>query len=461
MITVLLAGAVALAPLTFDDVISSTNSHHPLILAAEAKVDVEKARYWEQLGAYDLKLKASAQTHPLGYYDESLVKAGLAQPLPGWGQSVLEVDYQWGQDFPDYSGKSITGTGGEVGGKFRVQVLRDLWIDDVRRDRMQADLGRQQAEVSVRQKRLELQRKAASTYWKWVLAGQQVRIAGRLVALARDRNAFIEKQVERGMRPRIFLVDNKRQLLSRTQKLIEAQLKLEQAAVALSIFYRDEEGRPVVPSFAQVPAIDGRVMVDEKLEVDALVEELVRRRPEFAILAMEDKRAQVDAEWAFNQALPTVELMATFNQDMGVSVPSPSVAAKMQTEVGVGVSFAFALQSRKARGKLLQAKAKRRVIDRERRFLKNALIANLQAALAQLDLGLRRVRVAKEALEASRELEEAERQRLRAGQVDLLTVNLRETATASDALDLAEALTAFETARALTQLTIGREFDAG
>lgn len=461
MITVLLAGAIALAPLTFDDVMASTNAHHPLILAAEAKVDIEKARYWEQLGAYDLKLKASAQTHPLGYYDESLVKAGLAQPLPGWGQSVLEVDYQWGQDFPDYSGKSITGTGGEIGGKFSVQVLRDLWIDDVRRERMQADLGRQQAEVSVRQKRLELQRKAASTYWKWVLAGQQVKIAGRLVALARDRNAFIEKQVERGMRPRIFLVDNKRQLLSRTQKMIEAQLKLEQAAVALSIFHRDEDGRPVVPTSDQVPPIDDRAMVAEKMEIDALVDELVRRRPEFAILAMEEKRAKVDAEWAFNQALPSVELMATFNQDMGVSVPSPSVAAKMQTEVGVGVSFAFALQSRKARGKLLQAKAKRRVIDRERRFLKNALTANLQAALAQLDLGLRRVRVAKEALAASRELEEAERQRLRAGQVDLLTVNLRETATASDALDLAEALTAFETARALTQLTIGREFEAG
>ena len=260
------------------------------------------------------------------------------------------------------------------------------------------------------------------------------------------------------MRARIDIVDNERQLLSRQEKLLESRLKLRQAALELSVYLRDDEGNPRIPRDDELPSIENIAMPPVHEAPAVLLETLERLRPEFAVLAMETKRTRVDEDWALNQALPKIEVEAGASQDLGTSVPSPNVSATLNTEVGVGVKFAFPLQSRKARGKLLQARGKNRVLQEEARYLRDVVAAEVNASLAALDVGYSRVTLASKALAASRQLEAAERTKMEAGQTDLLTVNLRETATASDAVRVADAVAALHLAHANLQLALGRAY---
>lgn len=83
-------------------------------------------------------------------------------------------------------------------------------------------------------------------YWDWVASGQRAKIARELLQLAVDRQKGLEKRAALGEIAGIALVDNQRLIVSRQAKSIEAERKLQQSAIKLSLFFRDPQGTPLV-----------------------------------------------------------------------------------------------------------------------------------------------------------------------------------------------------------------------
>ena len=101
-------------------------------------------------------------------------------------------------------------------------------------------------------------------YWQWVAAGEYYRIANGLLELARVRNEGLEEQVKAQEKADIDLVDNRRIIVSREAKRIDARRKLEQAAVKLSLFYRSGFGEPVLTDPVRLPAGFGPVVAPDE-----------------------------------------------------------------------------------------------------------------------------------------------------------------------------------------------------
>ena len=73
-----------------------------------------------------------------------------------------------------------------------------------------------------------------------------LRITESVLELGLVRENFLRDREDFGAIAEIDLVDNRRIIVSRQAKVTDARRKLEQTAQKLSLFLRDETGRPIL-----------------------------------------------------------------------------------------------------------------------------------------------------------------------------------------------------------------------
>ena len=170
----------------------------------------------------------------------------------------------------------------------------------------------------------------------------------------------------------------------------------------------------------------------------------LRDRPELRALKLKRQQLQAQREWADNQLAPQVDLQA----GVAKSLYPSTLEADAQSELFVGLNVQLYLQQRKAQGALDQAEAELLQIDAKAQLVRDKIVAELTAAHAQQRLAAQQAQLAARELENAQRLEQAERDRLTAGDTTWLIVNLREQATADAAKRLVEATAAAAAARA-------------
>jgi cobalt-zinc-cadmium efflux system outer membrane protein len=175
--------------------------------------------------------------------------------VPLFGINVFGGYRKASGDFPVYYGDRKTGEGGELRGGIQVPLLRNGPIDRARATIRQAQISENLADPVIQTARINFLRAGALAYWSWVAAGERYQVDAALLKLARDRQEFIDKIVKEGSRPELEAIDNRRSIAEREGRLIAAERFLHQAAIALSLYYRDGEGHPIVPTPAQLPGL--------------------------------------------------------------------------------------------------------------------------------------------------------------------------------------------------------------
>ncbi|MDF2378320.1 MAG: hypothetical protein P1U81_18940, partial [Verrucomicrobiales bacterium] len=76
----------------------------------------------------------------------------------------------------------------------------------------------------------------------------------RVLQIAKDRDAALAEQIERGASAPIVRVDNRRLVVTREIGVVQALRRFQAAAIELSLFYReDETASPIIASRFQVP----------------------------------------------------------------------------------------------------------------------------------------------------------------------------------------------------------------
>lgn len=444
-------GALWAAPLELDEVLISAEERSPLVArAAQELAKAEAGRLGAQ-GAYDLGWSASGLAVPLGDYNYVTANAGLTQLTPLWG-ARLDAGYDLGVGgLPDYYGELATGPAGELSAGVTVPLLKGRAIDAERAALQAAGVRVEAAEAIVDTARLVVTRDASLAYWRWVSAGQRLALAEELLQIAIARDAAISARVAAGDLPEVDRLDNERIILERQARRADAERGLVAAEQELSLYLRDESGRPLVPGRDRLPETFPAPTPQASDNTDALVQQALSNRPELAQLERSLAEAEVAARLAENSLQPKLDVKGAVAQTIGPPGTTPDA-----TEVKVGVALGVPLQRREAQGKLDGARADLLKLEAERRWLEDRVVAEVTRSLVALETAYVRWDTTSRSVELARQLEVAEQARFALGDADLLRVYQREQIFADAVLAEVDASLDYYAALATYRYALGQ-----
>lgn len=412
----------AAAEVSLKQVLSIADEMAPTLVAAREDLRAAEAARRESEGAFDPSWRTRASWTPLGYYQTGRIDTVLQQPTDLYGLSGFAGWRLGGGNFASYDGKAATADLGELRAGLILPLVRDRAIDKRRAERAAGQLEPEVAQAGLAQARLELRRAASLRYWNWVEAGVQLQIGQRLLAMAEHRDAGMAERVKRGDIAEIERQDLRRTVLSRQGQVVTAGQRLQGAALELSLYLRDPEGRPQSPDPGQLPNQapglgEGPPAVDEARRA------ALKRRPDVHRMAVWVRQQQTLAEQADNARLPALDLQAMVARDLG---SGPASLRPLEFEVGLMLDVP--LLNRVPQAKSLAARAKVGKLQAQEQWLRERVAVEIGQVHAELQAAAARVALAVQELALARKLAEAERSAFDAGATTVLVLNLREQA---------------------------------
>jgi len=409
-------------PIIIDEVIDSVHLTYPLLTAAQLQNSVAAGNQLSTWGEFDTKFKALSENGPLGFYETYRQAVGVVQPIYSGGEFFS--GYRVGRgNFQPWFLERQTNDGGEFKAGFVLPFLKNRNIDSRRADLWRATFEQQRVRPEVRAQLIMFVRDASIVYWNWVAAGARYEIGRRALKLAEDRNRGIERRVELGDLDPPELKDNQRTISLRESKLIDRIRKLQQAAVKLSLYYRTDNGTPIVPEPRKLGDFPEPTEVFLS-QLDGDIELALSQRPELAELDALRRQVNVDLAEGQNDTLPILDASLSGAQDVGAPTSFKKNKSPFQLEANLLMSVP--LQRRKGRGKIHASQAKLAQINAKRQFTRNKITTEVQSAFAGLLAAYDRVEKSREAKQLAEYMAEVERRKFELGQTDLLKVFQRE-----------------------------------
>lgn len=443
--------SVAPPVLQLDDVIKSTLEHHPALKGELQERVAANADLLSAQGAFDPSIKGEALSYATGGYSGQYGSAYIEQPLELYG-SRLFGGYRIGRGiFPTYDNYYETNSGGEAGAGIEVPLVRDGPIDRRRANINRSVSGQTIADAMIEQRKIELARAAALTYWDWTAARNKVRVYRRLLEVAEERDRQIAERVRKGDLPDFDRVDNQRAVLQRKAQLLSAERAVKNSEFNLALFYRDHNGEPRGLEFVQsLERIPVPLFVSER-SVDLPVVEATEARPEFKNLKAQHDQNNVELRLARNQILPRLDLRVFSANDLG-----QGVERREEPELKAGLRIEIPLATRTQQGRIDYYQAKQQKLEFTETFLKERIRADVQDALNAVDIARSRVEVVKKEVAASQDLAQGELKRFELGDSNLIFVNLREQNYADAQVREIEALQDYQKAFVSFEATLAR-----
>lgn len=417
---------------SLEDVIRSVHRSYPLVHAAFQERAIADGNQLSSWGEFDTKLKAASENGPLGFYETYRNSAGFTNPIYGGGE-FFGGYRNGGGDFQPWYQERETNDGGEFKAGVRVPLLRNREIDARRAALWRATYDQQIADPVIQSALVQFSREAGLAYWKWVAAGQKYKVGQQWLELARSRNDKIKLRVEAQDLDPPELIDNERAIAKREAKLADSLRILQQAAIKLSLFLRDENGQPIILGVEDLPDFPRLRLVDEA-RLSADVAQAQQARPELRALDLKLKQLQVDYAEAHNFTRPALDAQLVGSQDMGQ--PTSKKRDKSEFEVEAALFFDVPLQRRKGLGKMHAVQAKMSQVAAKRLMVKDKVAAQVRLAYAGLIQSRQEVLKAREAVSLASQMADFERLLFESGQSDLLKVALREQYALEAAEDL-------------------------
>ena len=410
--------------LSLDAVLESSATHFPAIQAAVQQTLIQQGKTTAALGAFDLALEQESTLWASGFFDGGSADTKFSKRLP-YANSKIEGGYRLtNDDFPIYQQELVTNSGGE----FNLGVVFSLWrnrdIDPYRFAVARARLGEQDANIELMMARVITQRNAGRAYWQWVGAGQRLVVYETLRELAATRMVALERRAEAGDIAKIFLVENRQNLLRREALLTNAKRDFTDAAIRLSLYYRDDNGFSQQPTREQLPKVfPAEAPIDAA--IDQLIAEAQLSRPELRKLAIEREAESLQLSLSEQALKPRVDFGVKASHDLG-----RGSRTREGFDTIVDLSVSIPLERRRGRGLVAESKARIAQIDFERRLAEDQISVEILSLANAIDAAIDFVEITAEEANQATIMEEAERKRFDAGASDFFLVNIREERSA-------------------------------
>jgi cobalt-zinc-cadmium efflux system outer membrane protein len=415
-------------PLTLAEVLGSVRRHYPLLQAIERERGIAAGRLTAAMGAFDTNVTMAGNALAPGTYENYLSDFGVGQLLQTGGVQVFG-GYRTGfGSFPTYKLAQKTADIGEFRGGVTVPLARDRDIDSARGGRDKARLDQALAEPTIVRSRLDYMRAAALSYWIWLGSGEFEEAAERLEDLAVRRDGELAEKVKRGVVANIERVDNQKNIALRRGLLVQADRAVQQATIDLSLFLRNDAGKPLLPARRRMKVLP-EPMKPEPAVYEAALSRALAARPEFARLSLEREKLIVERRLAVNETLPGVDAQLVGNQDAGYAKSQLSGPFGLDRQVlQASLIFQMPAQRREGRGRLQAVDSQLVQLDRRIEFMNDTVRAEVQDAYSKLERAFEFHGQAVQQEELAKLVADAEREQFRLGRSDILRVTLREQA---------------------------------
>ena len=442
-LTVELRSGSAEKKLSHQEVIASANKNYPQILSYYEKVSASEGSALASLGFFDIKLKQSYSDKSRGFYDGKITDTSLEKELGFMGAKVYGGYRKSFGSFADYEGGSRTNDGGEYRAGARFSLLKDSSIDQNRLSVILANLGVKESQIQLETIKKEIERDATKAYWKWISSAKIFHIYEDLYQLSLKRQTQLEEKLKKGDVAEIIVAENKKNILRRKSTLAKARQDFENSAIYLSLFWRGENGAPIVPKQDQVAEINFALHEIENSQIVRDLETALSNRPELQILKIQKEQNSSRLKYSENLFKPQLDVDVGASKDLG-----NGPASRSQANNYVGLDFSIPLQQREARGKTAEYESKLKSLKYEQQLLEEKIRAELEQIKIQISSIVEMHHNLAEEAKLADLLEYSEREKFKHGASNFFLVNLREQDTAASKAAVIEMLEKYQSALA-------------
>lgn len=411
--------------ITLEDVLKSTDKHYPDIQRALIEIESAEQDRIAKQGYFDTKLGMDGYSREEGYYSGDFIKVNLKKNLPVYGIKVYSGYKISDGDFPAYEGEMETLDNGEFSAGFSIPLLRNREIDKSRLDVALADNKIDKSKIKVLQKQIDVREKAMKAYWTWLATGKVMDIYQRLFDIANKRQTALEKKHKRGDVAKIYLSENMQYILKRQNKLLEAQNYFQNAARNLALFYRDNEGKPVIPTKENLKKSFLFEEASKEHKYREFIDGIIQNHPDVQSIENKMRMFKLLEKGAETDMLPLLDFGFEVRKDTGLG--SKSLAGEDRRFM---FTFSLPFENRKAKGSLQSARIMQRSIAYKKQLLQEKLDINLKNLIDTIDTNVQVFNNGQQEVKLAEKLEKAEQTKFFQGDSDFFVVNLREQMTA-------------------------------
>ncbi len=409
-------------PLQLEDVLSSSVKNYPKILEAQEKIKQKQGEVLSKEGFFDLEFNQNLFSKASGFYDGRVVDSKLEKRLPEFGSKIYTGYKVSDGTFPIYEDEFNTNENGEYSIGLMFSLLRDRAIDTPRFNLISSQIALKQAEYEKIFTQVTIQYQAFNAYYNWLSAGLIYYVYKNLLEIAEKRQSAFEERVKRGDLAKIFLTENRQNILKRKSQLVESERILNNQAFELSLFYRDEAGNPVIAGKENLPNNFEKISYDKKKKLDFDFNEI---RPDIKILISEIEIQKNKILMGENAINPRFDIAVEASKDRGRG--SPTLADE---EANIMAKVSIPLQQRLGEGQITEARANISQLEKQKQLLLEKINAEISSIKVDLEANVEKQSITEEEVLLAKRMEEAEMKRFSNGASDFFVVNLREEKTA-------------------------------
>lgn len=407
-------------------IIESSQKNYPQILNFYEKVAIKEGKVLESLGFFDVKIKNQYQDKSRGFYDGKINDISLEKQNGFMGSKIYGGYRKSFGNFADYDGNNLTNDEGEyrVGGSF--SLLRNRAIDSGRLDLITSQLELKESQIQLEKIKNEIARDAIKSYWNWVISGYIYQAYENLYELAKKRDSQLKIRHQKGDVAQIILIENHRNVLNRQSLMREARNNFDNNTLALSMYYRGQNGEMLLAKIEELPKLDFDLAKNLSNKIDEDIAGGLQNRPELRLLKIQNDQEGNNLNQAKNLYQPKLDIQLEASKDLGDGTKSRS-----QSNNQVKLDFELPLQQNIAKGKIASSSSKIKAIKYEEQFYRDKISTEISQLHNSLKNILQIYANYLEELKLSQILEKAEKERFQNGHSDFFLINLREQEVAN------------------------------
>lgn len=431
----------ALSPTIVKD---SALKYHPTVLAALERMRAGEEAVTGARGAFDTKIVSDYKRQTKHDYNTTLSRTQLEKPLRLANSKIYagteQISNPSGMLAPIYNTGNPTGqTGNYSLLGLKLSLWKNLTLDP---DRAALKNAKYDAKIAKAEKTLtvlDIGRFGQLAYWDWVTAQKVKNVYEELLKNGEIRNEYLVTRKNKGDVAQILVTENEQYVASRKGSLQAAKERLLRAEYALSLFYRDENGEPIIPSstesFEDYPR-NLAVLLDH-LDLNSNIDELINKRPDMLNLALNVAKNDVDLELAKQDLRPQVDVTTEYFKRTIEHPNMPHDYLMVMAQVNIPI------ERNLGNGNIAAARARKMVSQREMSYGRQSYKFEVMALRQSLHLQLEQVTQSEIEFTKAKELVISETYKLKTGGGNLFLVNIREQAQASAEASFHEARLAF------------------
>ncbi|CAM9972255.1 unnamed protein product, partial [Chrysoparadoxa australica] len=406
-----------------EDVLKQARTQAPKVLMSLEKVVSAEEKVRAARGGFDSRLKGEYYDRREGYYPGKHYEGKIEKPIPFAGTKIYGGMRKSEGKFPVYEGDRVTLNEGEIMAGLSFNLLRNFNIDEKRLKLTLSKFDLEKEQWKNKEVMMKLQKEASIAYWAWVSAGHILVIAEDLLSLSEVRQVGFEKRIKKGDLAALYSVENRQYIVKRRSKVRKAAAEFQMAALYLSLYWRDENGDPIIPKREQLPKLE-KMEVSSLQNKDIKPEELVKTNFSLKSLGADINKIEERQEFFESRFLPEVKVKYEVLNDRGTGSSS-----LQGTDHKIVVGVEIPIERNLIKGNASANKAKQRILNHERRLLEDTLRVNLHQLQAKLDASIEIMNNTKEEVSLSRQLEVGEKKKFDSGASDFFVINIREQNT--------------------------------